>query len=90
MAGMDQTMTNATVAGVAAAPDGQVLTLKYPGGEQHILVGPEARIVAFIAGDRGLLKPGAMVAVTADKAEDGDLTARSVQAEKNGVKPLVF
>jgi hypothetical protein len=90
MAGIDQTMTNAAVAGLAAAPDGKVLTLKYPGGQQEIEVGPEARIVAFIPGDRSLLKPGAMVAVSAMKGTDGTLTATSVQAEKDGVKPLVF
>jgi hypothetical protein len=90
MAGIDQTMTNAAVTGLAAAPDGKLLTLKYPGGEQEIDVGPEARIVAFIPGDRSLLKPGAMVAVSATKGTDGTLTATSVQAEKDGVKPLVF
>jgi hypothetical protein len=89
MAGPEQSMTNAAVAGIAAAPKGQVLTLKYPGGEQQIEVGPEARIVALVPGDRSLLKPGAAVVVRAVKAEDGKLTARSVQAEKDGVKPLM-
>ncbi len=89
MAGPEQSMTNAVVAGVAAAPEGRVLTLKYQGGEQKIEVGPEARIVALIPGDRSLLKPGAAVVVRAVKAADGKLTARSVQAEKDGVKPLM-
>jgi hypothetical protein len=86
----DQTMTNATVGEVATATDGQTLTLTYAGGQQQIDVGPDARIVAFVPGDRGLLKPGAAVAVSALKAPDGSLTARSIQAEKDGVKPLVF
>jgi hypothetical protein len=86
----DQTMTNATVGEVAKAADGQMLTLTYAGGQQQIDVGPDARIVTFIPGDRGLLKPGAAVSVSALKAPDGSLTARSIQAEKDGVKPLVF
>jgi hypothetical protein len=90
MAQPDQTMTNATVAVVAATPKGQVLTLNYNGGTQEIDVGPDARIVTFIAGDRSLLKPGATVVVSAIKAPDGGLTARSIQAEKDGVMPLIF
>ena len=89
MAGPEQSMTNAVVTGIAGAPKGRVLTLKYQGGEQQIEVGPEARIVALVPGDRSLLKPGAAVVVRAVKAEDGKLTARSVQAEKDGVKPLI-
>ena len=85
----DQTMTNATVAEVAAPAGDGVLHLKYPGGEQTILVGPEARVVALVPGDRTLLKPGAAVRVFAVEGDDGALTARSVQAEKDGVKPLM-
>lgn len=88
MAGVGQTMTNALVAGVAGMPHGRVLTLKYKGGEQTIDVGPDARIVSLVPGDRNLLKPGAAVLVFAVRANDGTLTARSVQAEKDGVKPL--
>lgn len=84
----EQTMTNATVAEVAAPASGGVLRLKYPGGEQTILVGPEARVVALVAGDRGLLKPGATVRVIAQSGADGMPVARSIQAEKDGVPPL--
>lgn len=90
MAKPDQSMTNATVAVVAATPKGQVLTLNYQGGQQEIDVGPDARIVTFIPGDRSLLKAGATVVVSAVKAADGSFTARSVQAEKDGVMPLIF
>jgi hypothetical protein len=84
----NQTMTNATVAEVASAPKGRTLKLKYAGGEKDIEVGPEARIVMILPGDTSLLKPGAAVVVRAAKADDGTLTARFVQAEKDGVKPL--
>jgi hypothetical protein len=89
MAGPEQTMTNAAVDGIAASADGRTLTLKYPGGEQVIEVSPGVRVVLMVPGDKSLLKPGAAVVVLALKAEDGKLTARSVQAEKDGVKPLM-
>jgi len=89
MAQPKQTMTNATVSGIAAAPTGSVLQLNYAGGTQTIIVDPGTRVVALIAGDRGLLKPGAAVVVYVTKADDGSLKARAVQAEKDGVKPLM-
>jgi hypothetical protein len=82
-----QSMTNATVAQVIGAPDGQTLKLKYPGGEQEIEVAPTARIVGIVVGDRSLLRPGAAVLIVANKAEDGTLSARFLQVEKDGVKP---
>jgi hypothetical protein len=84
----DQTMTNAAVDGVAEAPAGRILTMRYPGGEQRIEVGPDVRVVAFVAGDASLLKPGIAVTVRAMRAADGVITAVAVQAEKDGVKPL--
>lgn len=88
MSGMSRSMTNATVTTVIADPEGQTLRLAYKGGEQDIEVGPEARIVAIVPGDRSLLKPGAAVSVFVDRADDGSLRARAVQAERDGVKPL--
>jgi hypothetical protein len=84
----EQSMTNATVDGVADAPTGRTLHLRYAGGEQTIEVGPDVRVVGLIPGDRALLVPGAAVTVRASRAADGTLTAVSLQAEKNGVKPL--
>ena len=84
-----QTMTNATVAKVASAPKGQVLELSYKGGVQSIEVDSGTRIVSLIPGDRGLLKPGAAVVIFVNKAADGSLSVRAVQAEKDGVKPLM-
>ena len=90
MALPDQTMTNATVSVVTAAPKGQILTMSYKGGTQEIDVGPEARIVTFLPGDRSLLKPGATVVITGTKDPSGGITARTIQAEKDGVMPLIF
>jgi hypothetical protein len=83
----NQSMTNATVATVAADPTAHTLRLTYKGGEQLIQVDPETKILAFVDGDPSLLKPGAAVSVYASKASDGKLSAKFVQAEKNGVKP---
>ena len=80
-------MTNAAVAGVAAAPTGRTLKLAHKGQETEIVVGPEAPIVTFQPADASLLKPGAAVFLTAQKQPDGTLTAARVTAEKDGVKP---
>ncbi len=83
----DSMMTNAAVAGIAAAPTGRTLKLVHKGQETEIMVGPEVPIVTFQAADSGLLKPGATVFITAQKQPDGTLTAARVTAEKDGVKP---
>ena len=44
-------MTNAAVAGVAAAPTGRTLKLAYKGGESEIMVGADAPIVTFEPAD---------------------------------------
>ena len=45
------TMTNATVDTTAAGVDGQVLRVKYKGGEQRIVVAPDAAIIAYVVGE---------------------------------------
>jgi hypothetical protein len=83
----DGVMTNATVGTVTQSPEGGVIHVKYKEGESQYTVGPEAPIVAYVAGDRSLLKPGAAVFTVAQKKPDGSLTTGRVTAEKNGVKP---
>jgi hypothetical protein len=83
----DSMMTNATVAGIASAAQGQVLKVTYKGGESDIIVAPDAPIVTFGPGDASLLKPGAAIITTALKKADGSLSASRVTAEKDGVKP---
>jgi hypothetical protein len=81
-------MTNATAAGIAAAPQGQVLHVTWKdGGAADVVVASDTPIVAFAPGDSGLLKPGATVVVFASKQPDGTLAAANVAAEKDGVKP---
>src|SRR6516165_10528767 len=80
-------MTNATVSGITAAPQGHMLKVTYKGGEAEVIVGPDTPIVTYVPGDASLLKPGAAVFCVAQKKADGSLTAARVTAEKDGVKP---
>lgn len=82
------TMTNATVSGeVASSPDGQQrMRLAYPGGEQSIVVPPDAPIVSLRPGSRDLLVPGAGVSVTAQAVGDQP-TAMRITAGRNGFRP---
>jgi hypothetical protein len=83
----DSLMTNATVAGVAAAPQGQVLKVTYKGQEAEITVPPDIPIVAFVPGDMSLVKPGAAVFIFGRRNPDGSVSATRATLEKDGVKP---
>jgi hypothetical protein len=83
----DSLMTNATVTGIAGAPQGQTLKVTYKGGESEIVVGPDTPVFGYASGDASLLKPGAAVFIVALKKPDGSLSTARVTAEKDGVKP---
>jgi len=80
-------MTNATVATVASASDGQTLALKYKDGTQTIKVKPGTPIVTFAPGDRADAKVGAKVFLGATKGADGSLTAARLLVGKDGLTP---
>lgn len=87
------TMTNATVADLAAAPasvpGGQQLTLRYKGGEKTVIVPPNVPVVTFKPGkddEKVLLVPGARVLVTAQE-KDGKPTALRMLVGRNGFAP---
>ena len=80
-------MTNATVAGITGAPQGQTLKVTYKGSESEIVVGPDTPIFGYGTGDTSLLKPGAAIFIVALKNPEGSLSASRVTAEKDGVKP---
>jgi hypothetical protein len=66
------TMTNATVEDTVKQVDGQVLVLKFKGGEKKIVVVPETIIVSYVPGDKSELKPGKKIYVRAAvKQADG-------------------
>jgi hypothetical protein len=82
------TMTNATVDTTAAGVDGQVLRVKYKGGEQRIVVGPDATINAYVVGERSELKPGANIAINAANVNaDGSLEASRINVGRGDVIP---
>jgi len=79
-------MTNATVADLAAVPQGRSIKLRYKDGEKTVLVPADAPVVTFKPGDRTLLVPGAKVLVTA-QLRDGKPTALRAIAGRNGFTP---
>jgi hypothetical protein len=82
------TMTNATVAETVTRVEGTTMILKYKDGEQKIIVPPDAPIVAYAAGDKSELKPGAkIIIVSAAKQPDGTLAAASVTVGRDGLTP---
>lgn len=76
----DTLMTNASVSEVAAAPEGDVVKVKYKDGTAELIVGPQVPVTAVVATDASALKTGTRVFVTATKAADGALTATRILA----------
>ena len=82
------TMTNATVDTTVARVDGQEVTVKYKDGEKKIIIGKDAVIRAYVAGDKSELKPGAHIAIVrADKMPDGTLQTARINVGRDGVVP---
>ena len=84
------TMTNATVADMAAAPTSargtQQLHLTYKGGEKTVIVPRGTPVVTFRPGTDALLVAGAKVLVNAQD-KNGTPTAVRVLAGRNGFTP---
>ena len=81
-------MTNATVDTTVSRVDGQVVSVKYRGGEQKIVIGPDAIILVNSAGDKSEVKPGANVVFPAvTKKPDGTLEANRVNVGRGDVTP---
>lgn len=79
-------MTNGSV-GDLVVSNGRVLTVNYKGGQQRILVPEDVPIVNLTSGDRSLLKVGVKIVTFVIQSADGTLTAQSISAGKDGVKP---
>ena len=80
------TMTNATVAELAATPRGRSLKLRYKDGEKTVVVPDDVPIVTIKPGDRSLLVAGAKVLITAQSRE-GKPTALRALAGRDGFAP---
>lgn len=84
----NSTMTNGTVDQTVAGIDGQVMTVKYQGGEKKIIVPPDAVIRAYAVGDKSELKPGVHIAIVrAVRKPDGSLEANRVNVGRGEVVP---
>jgi hypothetical protein len=84
----NSTMTNGTVDQTVAGIDGQVMMVKYQGGEKKIIVPPDAVIRAYMIGDKSELKPGAHIAIVrAVKKSDGSLETDRVNVGRGEVVP---
>jgi hypothetical protein len=83
----ESTMTNASVATVAAGGDGQTLKLDYKGGTKTITVKPGTPIVTVTPGQPSDVKVGAKVFAGAVKAADGSLTVMRMNVGKDGMTP---
>jgi hypothetical protein len=84
----NSTMTNATVAQTVTAVDGQVIDVKYKDGEKKVVVPPDAAIVAFVAGEKSEIKPGAKVIIFgAVKKDDGSLETNRIGVGRDGIAP---
>jgi hypothetical protein len=81
-------MTNANVEQTVAGVDGQMLSVKYKGGEKKLLVTPETVVVTYVVGDRNDLKPGTKIFVAAAKKQpDGTLQTPRITYGKDGLTP---
>jgi len=84
----NSTMTNGTVDQTVASVEGRVVVVKYKDGEKKIIVPPDARILAYQAGDRSELKLGAHIAIVrAIKKPDGSLETNRVNVGRGEVVP---
>jgi hypothetical protein len=80
-------MTNANIAKTVKATNGHELTLEYGGNSQTIRVPDGTPIATNVPADRSLLVTGAYVVVSGRVNADGSMSATSVQASKDGVRP---
>jgi len=73
------TMTNGTVDAAVTGVNGPVITVKYNGGQQKIVVPPGTPIVKYVIADVSALKAGAKFAVIAAlKQPDGSYNASRI------------
>jgi len=83
------TMTNAYVANIVTAKDGNTLTVKYKDGEKKITVTPQTVIAAAAPGNKSELKAGAQVIIFGwDKQPDGSVLAKTMYVGR-GVAPAM-
>lgn len=82
------TMTNGTAGDLVSSVNGDAVMVKYKGGEQKIIIGPDAKIRAYVPGTTDELKPGAKVSVfRPEKAPDGSLQTNRINVGIGDMTP---
>jgi hypothetical protein len=79
------TMTNAYVADMVTAKDGETLTVKYKDGEKKIVVTPQTVITAVAPGNKDELKAGTPIIIMAsEKQADSSVVAKTLYVGRAG------
>ena len=71
----NQTMTNATVTGVAMVGQSGSVKVKLPNMESELVVDPGVPVIAIVPADKALVKVGSKVQINGNKNPDGSQTA---------------
>ncbi len=79
-------MTNATVAELSRSSGGRKLLLRYPAGEQTVIVPDGVPVVTMAPGNRTLIIPGARVFIVADPV-DSQFIVRRLLVGRAGTQP---
>ena len=72
----NQTMTNATVTGMAIVDGSNNLKVQFPGGESELILDPGVPVTAMVPADKSMVKAGAKVRVVGVKTPEGPLINR--------------
>jgi hypothetical protein len=83
----NSSMTNGAVSEAVQSVDGTTVNVVYHGQSKKIAIAPNTPIVTFAPAVNADVKPGAVVFVPADRAEDGKLSTTRVVVGKDGVVP---
>lgn len=82
------TMTNGTAGELVSGVDGHVVTVAYKGGQQKVVIGPDAKVRMYVVESAADLKPGARVAIyNPQKAADGSLQAARINVGIGDMAP---
>jgi outer membrane lipoprotein SlyB len=83
------TMTNAAVETTVSGVNGQEITVKYKDGDKKVVVPPSTPIVAYAAGEKSEIKPGAQILINgAVKQPDGSYQATQINVGRGLTPPM--
>lgn len=86
--GPTSTMTNGTAGSTVTGVNGPVVTVKYKGGEQKIVVPPDVPVVRYKIADLSAIAPGdPFTAIAAAKQPDGSFGVGRINVGQGGASP---